>query len=545
MGGRQRCGVLIVRLPSILLFAVQFYHGASESEEACQAAMNSNSGVWLRHSGGPSRYNERHWSALEWRNDLDATQARIHSEEVATGCHIAGGRTWEIGLSLGTTATNFTVCAPGICNASEASSIVGYAFVVEAVMSQGSSRYRQLPWAEEDLVHLKLTTLGELVTWSSLPLDFVIVGVHGCGSSSLFRNLLLHPQLVWTTDGLDTSFWDRGLLPSADHAKELADLKGSSKPGGPVLLGWSNPACWSSSFVMAPTTLMPHLKVIVILADPVRIFEKFAWYESEEARADPPLPETAWWKVARRIRDTEGGVFARKINEIRANYRGRLIVVHQSSFRDNPRKAYRLLTAKLGIEDFSPDYVVRRHNTWFMNSVTAFCKNQSMLRRIRRLFEADYQVTLEALQESGWPLMSEIIERRSHCTTTNWECGTAYTQKSRAWEDLSGGLLAVSDGRVVVEGSHQERLVEACASLGGLAWHVKVNHSRLDREGHISVCAPAACGQMEVAEGVTHHVLRSTENPNKLERLFEGLRKEDLTYVFIEVKAKITSIGRP
>mmetsp|Transcript_93372 Transcript_93372/g.194819 ORF Transcript_93372/g.194819 Transcript_93372/m.194819 type:complete len:541 (-) Transcript_93372:87-1709(-) len=528
---------VFVQLCVIFAFNGHFCHGSRQSGEACESTMNTNLQTWLDLSGGPSRYNRPDWSDAEWRNVMDDYQIRKQSEGVAIGCQIAGGRMWEIGLTLGATKANFTVCAPAICNHSEASDIVAYAFVKNAVAKQGTSHYRQLPWTQEDLPHVTLTTLEELGTWSSIPLDFALIGIHGCGTTSMFRNLLQHPQIDFTSVTEDYDIWDRNLLPSVAYVESMKKRREAFPAGQHMLLGQDNPHIWKLPLVMSALDMIPGVKVIMLLCDPVRIFEKFWWHTSAEAKIDPPAPATAWWKLARQIlKDRGGALFANEVSWLRNVAKIDSIVAHISHFREHPRETYQRLTSFLGVEEFPPEHVFRKFNTW--DRRVGFCQNHTMIRRMRRLFDADYRTIVTAVSWSGWPITREISSRILQCEATKWECGAAFMDQFLDFNAVSGGLVT-SAGAVALGDSRQEAAIAECDSMGGVAWHVKFQHASMGKEGDVSICAPAICDEVQVRDGVSHHVFKSQHNPRGLDRPLPVLLLEDFTDLIVEVKSKM------
>lgn len=90
--------------------------------------------------------------------------------------------------------------------------------------------------------------LYELSSWSSLHLDFGIIGMNTCGTTSLQRNLALHPEISFTSEGEDDFFVPGGypmrfsgsirVLPRAKSASSANEAWSMRRK---ELLGVNNP----------------------------------------------------------------------------------------------------------------------------------------------------------------------------------------------------------------------------------------------------------------------------------------------------------------
>jgi hypothetical protein len=99
------------------------------------------------------------------------------------------------------------------------------------------------------------------------PLDFLVIGAHKAGTTSLFQYLYHHPEIFlpaqkelpfFTNDGLFEQGWDR-------FAREYFDLQSTK------LLGKITPQYMKEPWISAPRIqmLMPEVKLIAILRNPI------------------------------------------------------------------------------------------------------------------------------------------------------------------------------------------------------------------------------------------------------------------------------------
>lgn len=87
----------------------------------------------------------------------------------------SGGRFWYLEIGI----MNGTLCAPAICNKMDMETTVAQAFV----------KFLGVKTAPRNI------TASEILPWSDLPLDFVVIGLDGCGSTTLHQHLKRHNQV--------------------------------------------------------------------------------------------------------------------------------------------------------------------------------------------------------------------------------------------------------------------------------------------------------------------------------------------------------------
>ena len=214
----------------------------------------------------------------------------------------------------------------------------------------------------------------------SLP-DFIVIGGQRCGTTSLFKNLAEHPQVLrpgiekgidyyslYPDRGLD---WYRGNFP----LRSVARLR-TARNGGPRIFE----AC--TYYMFHPFAIeriardMPDIKLVAMLRDPVE--RAFSAYKHELARGfetepdfmtalsleagrldgevermaeDPTYESHAHRHHAYRAR----GQYAEQLERVFALFpREQVFVCDSESYFAEPAKQYSDLTAFLGLRDFQP-----------------------------------------------------------------------------------------------------------------------------------------------------------------------------------------------
>ncbi|CAK9030984.1 unnamed protein product, partial [Durusdinium trenchii] len=98
-------------------------------------------------------------------------------------CWSLGGRFWYLEISNVVAAT---LCVPSSCNNVSVKTTVAQSFLRQVAPGLSQARFG----SRQDF-----SKATELAHWSDFPLDFVIIGVDGCGSTALHRHLRRHTQV--------------------------------------------------------------------------------------------------------------------------------------------------------------------------------------------------------------------------------------------------------------------------------------------------------------------------------------------------------------
>ncbi len=157
--------------------------------------------------------------------------------------------------------------------------------------------------------------------------DFLVIGAHRCGTTSLFKALSAHPQLLRPPVNKGTDYftlhyhrnpnWYRGHFPLT-----LPGRLRTARYGGPLVFE----AC--TYYLFHPFAMeriardLPHVKLVVMLRDPVE--RAFSAYKHELARVQELFPSD------------------------------QLHILESESFFADPRTVYRNLLAYLGAREFEP-----------------------------------------------------------------------------------------------------------------------------------------------------------------------------------------------
>ena len=210
--------------------------------------------------------------------------------------------------------------------------------------------------------------------------DFVMIGAQRCGTTSLFRALLAHPQVIRPTfhkgvNYFDLNYyrsmrWYRGHFPVAGRA-----IHRTAPHGGPVVFEASGYYLYHPFALERIAHDMPAVKLVVMLRDPVeraysaykhefaRGFERESFEraleledsrlagEIDRMRADPRYESIAHRHHSYRHR----GHYAGQLEQaFRFFGRDQVHVMDSEAFFAQPVPEYRRLLAFLGLRPFEP-----------------------------------------------------------------------------------------------------------------------------------------------------------------------------------------------
>jgi len=255
----------------------------------------------------------------------------------------------------------------------------------------------------------------ELASWSSLSLQFAIVGTARCGTTSLQRNLDQHPDIVFTQPEAEDDFFvahDGSYLPSKIAVDDFNKRFVASDSGRSIILGFYNSLILDSPLQRMVLARIPNLTVILVVCDPIGQFEKtyYAKCCGEEnisctCSMTPVLddPETL-----------SNALAGHKLHEMRSLFGSRLIVIHQSALRVMPRQVYNALALNLGVQPFDPSMDFYQWNA-HKGHRTDLCRNASLLQALQQHFEADYVALEGFFVDSGLTVPAELQLRATRC----------------------------------------------------------------------------------------------------------------------------------
>eukprot|EP00929_Paragymnodinium_shiwhaense_P028271 TRINITY_DN16424_c0_g2_i1.p1 TRINITY_DN16424_c0_g2~~TRINITY_DN16424_c0_g2_i1.p1 ORF type:complete len:425 (+),score=89.90 TRINITY_DN16424_c0_g2_i1:68-1276(+) len=270
------------------------------------------SGAWMRVKK-PDHLPKSYWEeyvvadklsrAYSTEDDawLDKLYASAHEQILI--CWAKGGRYWDAKLDFGANMQGIreteksevedtsqwlsrflssSLCAPDICTQAQVEREVAPRVFEFKVQQEGSNFVAPSTGAEA----------LEVSHWADIPLDFIIVGVDNCGSTSLRRNLAQHPSVAFTdfsVHGIDEDFVFHDIGLRTLPLRSQADIFIKAKENNPEkVLGSYNPLLWNEGTVETMLQLIPNLRVIMAVCDPVDRLEKMAYLRMENKDSASP-----------------------------------------------------------------------------------------------------------------------------------------------------------------------------------------------------------------------------------------------------------------
>ena len=168
--------------------------------------------------------------------------------------------------------------------------------------------------------------------------DFIMIGAQRCGTTSLFRALLAHPQVIRPTfhkgiNYFDLNYfrsvrWYRGHFPMAAPA-----ARRTARYGGPVVFEASGYYVYHPFALERIAHDMPSVKLVVMLRDPVE--RAFSAYKHELARGFE-------WESFEKALELEDSRLAGEIDRMRADPRYESVAHRHHSYRHRGHYAEQL-----------------------------------------------------------------------------------------------------------------------------------------------------------------------------------------------------------
>ena len=186
-------------------------------------------------------------------------------------CWNSGGRYWY----LETDVTSSTACVPSECSADDVETHIARMFFAK-LAAPG--------------VHLQIVTTREVFHWGQLELDFAIIGMDGCGSTSVHRILSQHTEIQFTNlsvFNVDEDFFmvelGRQTLPFRSQVERLNRFRMEvrQKSGDSKVVGLYQPFMWNIELLRLAMKQMPNMRVVCTVCDPVDRFERRMYGQSK------------------------------------------------------------------------------------------------------------------------------------------------------------------------------------------------------------------------------------------------------------------------
>ncbi|CAK0848157.1 unnamed protein product [Prorocentrum cordatum] len=333
-----------------------------------------------------------------------------------TGCSIFGGRYWDIKLRIpyNCCATSPSESRGGFCMPHRCSRWqVANELVPQFWRPMIASQYK-----EPCKVCRPLIKASELWSWEHLSLDFAIVGLDRCGTSSLKRNLQQHPEIGFSTpaDSEDRFFYTHAVMPRRALVEHFNDMQHANGKVRPKLLGLKDPTILLSVQKMEAITRVPGLKVIVAVCDLVSRLDKHGGAQKGLFYDNRCAYVGDYGADGRTCRPSAGEVLRdpaiyRRWRVGRSLFRlsqdvpdERLLVVRQEDVRVRPCAVYAGIPAAavarfLGAEAPHPWRLSRANSV--RGHRTDLCRNATLQRGFRALVARDAVLQDTFLQQRG------------------------------------------------------------------------------------------------------------------------------------------------
>lgn len=227
---------------------------------------------------------------------------------------------------------------------------------------------------------LSVSTGRHTASWRMTP-SFVLAGGQRCGSTSLFRALMDHPNILPPVHHKGVNYFDVGYEHGADWyrghfpLRSVAALRARSAGHPPMTFEASGYYMYHPHAARRLAEDIPDAKVLVLLRDPIeraysaykhefaRGFETESFeraLELEDERVEPELArmmaDPSYRSFAHRHQSyRRRGQYAEQLQRfVDALGRDRLLVVESADFFDRPEVEYRRITDFLGLPAHTP-----------------------------------------------------------------------------------------------------------------------------------------------------------------------------------------------
>ncbi|CAJ1450976.1 unnamed protein product [Effrenium voratum] len=285
-------------------------------------------------------------------------------------CWQLGGRSWEAEFETSSWEATLKICRTGLTALPQnfrVSMCAPKQCELEDICGIVLPRYFQWDICPETYfppLPVSQVQLYELSSWSSLHLDFGIIGMNTCGTTSLQRNLALHPEISFTSEGEDDFFVPGGypmrfsgsirVLPRAKSASSANEAWSMRRK---ELLGVNNPNLFYTQEGLQAIARIPKIRLVLILCDPVSRAEKLHYLhcrrsgwgtsrcQEELAKAvSGKLPYS--WRVYDHLLDLSRLIRLQSLT---------VFVIHQEFLRDHEFEVYDSIANYLGVKAPFPD----------------------------------------------------------------------------------------------------------------------------------------------------------------------------------------------
>eukprot|EP00929_Paragymnodinium_shiwhaense_P000537 TRINITY_DN100782_c0_g1_i1.p1 TRINITY_DN100782_c0_g1~~TRINITY_DN100782_c0_g1_i1.p1 ORF type:complete len:487 (+),score=86.04 TRINITY_DN100782_c0_g1_i1:184-1644(+) len=280
----------------------------------------------------------------------------------------------------------------------------------------------------------------ELADWSELSLDFVIMGVQTCGTSSLWQNLAKHPEIGFTHDlESDTDYFfalttQTRLLPTVEQVQDFNGQWTTSRPRPPIV-GLRHVVLMVYALQRMMVAQIPNLRAIVVVCEPLGRLEKYLHTRCQNALRESHgdaqtsadvvteyceqqyLPQLFHMPGSASWRDFMSTVFlAEHLQDLQTLLGERLIIFHQDQMKEETsRTFYNDLAARLGAATPFPDSVTFGRYNSVRGRRSGLCGNASLVQALKKTLEPDYRAIERALAVAGQGVPQGLLQRKTRC----------------------------------------------------------------------------------------------------------------------------------
>lgn len=282
----------------------------------------------------------------------------------------------------------------------------------------------------------------EVFTWGALDLDFVIVGVAKCGTSTLAANLHQHPlvemagcsdaevceAMLWSIQHQHDSLLTSSAVASVDslfssRSRRSTDIASPSQSLPSVLLrGVKDSRVLEDDRAIAQLAQIQGIRAVVVLRDPIDALESH--YNAAECWRIQSIGEMAQRGVSDCLGGSGWGRWSDRIKRLQAAIgREFVFLVHLDVLAaPGPQQlsAYNGLLRFLGvprIDEFKPGHTFARSNERKMPRARDLCsaEHQETLEQLKILHAEEYPRLSQLLHEVGATVPYSLAARRTRC----------------------------------------------------------------------------------------------------------------------------------
>jgi len=364
------------------------------------------------------------------RSQFGGSSDEVDSPETLATCEALEGRLMILrsrGNDTRFFPENMVMCLPSFCT----EGFVREYFIIREVfvnmLDQPDIQPSML--ALRKAVQDSRVTIDRIVSFSSdaampLKLDFVIAGFPLSGTSTLNRALGKHPQIV-TLPYEDNELWQafhtsRSVKRWARPYLELAAQKRATLPtnlSGKLIFGLKEPMMVFSSFVLDVIAQLKHLKVIILVREPLLMIE--SWIK-HAANWQTHHGDELYYTVGLLHRHLMHLVFSRIPKD-------RVLVVPTAALDREPEYTHQRIMEFLGLRATPAQgrqALAKRGNEWerglcaLLGRCFSLCDAQHNLFRsaLSSFLAADKFQLDELLAQDGWPAHARGIGRAAVCS---------------------------------------------------------------------------------------------------------------------------------